>query len=135
MISEGEVLELLQRIFHGGQMRRVPKKREDAEAILALAISGLDGEGLFEESEINIHLAGWLDGIAAEESLDHITLRRYLVDFGFLRRASDGVVYRIVPERRDEVLEESARAIDPKRVFSEVGAARQARRDAFRSKE
>ena len=102
-------------------MRRLPKKRQDAEVFLALSLLGLDPAAYYEESEINIHLSAFLDIIASQKgSSDHITLRRYLVDYGFLRRATDGAVYLISPERIDEVLPHDARGIDLKALFAEV---------------
>ena len=82
---------------------------------------GLDPSAFYEESEINVHLSAFLDIIASQEgSSDHITLRRYLVDYGFLRRATDGAVYLISPKRIDEVLPHNARDIDLKALFAEV---------------
>jgi hypothetical protein len=102
-------------------MRRLPKKQQDAEVFLALSLLGLDPAAYYEESKINIHLSAFLDIIASQEgSSDHITLRRYLVDYGFLRRATDGAVYLISPERIDEVLPHNARDIDLKTLFAEV---------------
>jgi hypothetical protein len=113
-------------------MRRLPKKREDAEAVMALSLVGLDPDGIFDESDINLHLLAWLDGVSSEDGdADYVTLRRYLVDFGFLRRASDGAIYRVRSQRIEEVLAPSARAVDPKQVFAEVAAARSERRKTF----
>ena len=113
-------------------MRRLPKKREDAEVVMALSLVGLDPDGIFDESDVNLHLAAWLDGIVSEDGLaDYVTLRRHLVDSGFLRRASDGVVYRVRPERIDEVISPAAKTVNPKQIFAEVESARIERRKTF----
>lgn len=132
MKTQDEVTNLLRRTFKGGPMRRLPKKREDAEILLALSLVGLDPEGIFDETDMNLHLSAWLADISDEGgSADYITLRRYLVDLGFLRRASDGLVYRVRGERVDEVLSESAKRIDPKKIFNEVTQERMQRRGSF----
>lgn len=132
MKTPEDVTHLLQRIFNGGPMRRLPKKRDDAEVLLALSLVGLDVEGIFDESDINLHLSSWLAEISADNgSADYVTLRRYLVDLGFLRRASDGLVYRIRAERIDEVLTKAAKDVDPKQIFAQVMQARIERRGSF----
>jgi hypothetical protein len=96
---------------------------------LALSLLGLDPAAFYEKSEINVHLSAFLDIIASQEgSSDHITLRRHLVDFSFLRRATDGAVYLISAERIDEVLPRNARDIDAKALFRGVAVERLRRR-------
>ncbi len=128
-----DVTRLLQRTFKGGPMRRLPKKREDAEVLLALSLVDLDPEGIFDETDMNRHLSAWLAEISHEGgAADYVTLRRYLVDLGFLRRASDGLVYRVRGERVDEVLSTAAKSVDPKQIFYEVTQERRQRRGSFR---
>lgn len=131
MKEPDDVVAVLRRAFNGGPMRRLPKKQADAEALMALSMTGLQADTLYDETEIDQHLSTWLNTIAAEGSLvDHVSLRRALVDFRFLRRASDGVVYRVVPERVSEVLSPAATRVDAKQIFIDVTAARKARSDA-----
>ncbi len=135
MLQKDEVEKLLRRSFKSGLLRRLPRKREDADVIMALSIAGMDPDGIFDESQMNVHLSAWLDGIADQQgNLDHVTLRRYLVDYDFLRRASDGVIYRIRPERIDEVLATEAKTIDAKALFEEEQTLRSVRRAAFSRK-
>lgn len=132
MLEQDELLSLLKRTFKAGAMRRLPKKREHAEAVMALSLASLDPEGIYDESDINLHLSAWLDGIGSADGFaDYVTLRRQLVDHGFLRRAADGVVYRIRAERIEQVLAPAARTVDAKRVFAEVESARNERRKTF----
>lgn len=113
-------------------MRRLPKKREDADVLLALSLAGLDADGIYDESDINLHLSSWLAGISDQGgSADYVTLRRSLVDFGFLRRASDGFVYRVRGERIDEVLSIPAQTVDATKIFAEVTQERMQRRGSF----
>ena len=100
--------------------------------MMALSLVDLDADRFFNESEINVHLSAWLDVIGCTDGVsDYVTLRRALVDSGFLRRASDGAVYRVIPERIDEVLSPAAKTVDPKQIFAEVDSARAERRKTY----
>ncbi len=133
MMEKEQVETILRRIFKGGPLRRMPKKREDADLVLALSLVGLDPVKSFDESDINVQLSAWLDGIAQENSAaDYVAMRRDLVDHGFLRRATDGAIYRIEQARVDEIIAPSARDVDPKAIYAEVLQIRQQRREAFR---
>lgn len=134
MKDRDEVIKILRRAFNGGVMRRLPKKRSDAQVLMALAMVGFDPNTFYDETEVNRQLLVWLDVIGSDDGVaDYVTLRRELVDFGFLRRASDGAVYRVVPERIDAVLAPGAKGVDPKRLFAEVQIERRERRNQFRS--
>lgn len=125
MLEPDEVISILQSLFKGGGLRRVPGNNEDAAIVMALAVSKLDEDGYFEESEIDAHLSSWLARIVTKDSsADHMTLRRHLVDFGFLRRSSDGVIYRVSPERILSVLSRTSLDVDPEQVLANVKAAR-----------
>lgn len=128
MQTPEEVTRVLRRAFNAGPIRRLPRKRADAEVLLALSVAGLQADVFYDEADINVHLSGWLAVIADDSgNADYITLRRRLVDLGFLRRASDGAVYRLVPERIEIVLSPAARAIDPQRVFTDTQSERMQR--------
>lgn len=131
MIEGQAVIERLRRQFHGGALRRWPRKPQDAELLMALALTGLDAEIAYAESDINLHLIAWLNGIVAADGPDYVSLRRRLVDDGYLRRSSDGVIYRVQGERIDSVLGAEAKTIDVRQIFDAVEAERQARRQAF----
>lgn len=132
-MEQDEVKSVLRRIFKGGPLRRIPKKREDAEIALALSLTGLDFDGIYDESDINVQLSAWLEGIAVENSAaDYVALRRDLVDSGFLRRSTDGAIYRIEQARVQQLLTPDAMQINPKEVLEEVETARDARRENFR---
>ena len=132
-MNKDELTALLRRTFKAGILRRVPKKPVDAAAVLALSLVGLDADGFYDESEIDTHLMTWLDGIGSEyDNADHVTWRRALVDYGFLRRATDGVVYRINAPRIDESITAQARSVNPKQIFAEVELAKIERQNKYR---
>lgn len=132
MIERDALVARLRRQFSGGALRRLPRNPEDAELLMALSLLGLDANAAFEESDINLHLIAWLNGIAADDGPDYVTLRRYLVDSGFLRRSSDGVVYRVQGERIDAVLSPEAKSVDVRQILETVETERSERRQAFK---
>jgi hypothetical protein len=132
-MNKDELTALFRRTFKTGILRRVPKKTKDAAAVLALSIVSLDADGFYDENEIDLHLTSWLEGIGSEHgNADHVTWRRALVDYGFLRRATDGVIYRVDAQRIDESITAEARAVNPKRIFAEVELARIERQNKYR---
>ena len=123
--------KLLQRIFRGG-LHRLPKKQSERLALLALSLLPLDPEGIFDQAEIDAHISTWLNNLSGFDGvIDHVTWRRALVDYGFLRRATDGAIYRIRRETLDEALTAEARTVDAQAIFVEVELARDERKEKF----
>ena len=132
MMNHAEIVDLLHRTFRAGVLRRLPKRQAHADIFMALSVVALDPEAFFDETEINLHLSAFLNGIASQDGFsDYVSFRRYLVDFGFLRRASDGAIYRLCPERIAEVLPSTARDIEPTAIFNTVEMEKLARREKF----
>ena len=132
MMNHAEIVDLLHRTFRAGFLQRLPKRQAHADIFMALSVVALDPEAFFDETEINLHLSAFLNGIASQDGFsDYVSFRRYLVDFGFLRRASDGAIYRLCPERIAEVLPSTARDIEPTAIFITVEMEKLARREKF----
>ena len=66
-------------------MIKFPKKEKQKLATLRVIIKQFDKEKQYSEKEINEILKSIYD--------DHVTLRRYLVEYGFLDRKDDGSAY------------------------------------------
>lgn len=74
-----------------GSLKMIPTKSKKILAILDYLISSFDQEGDYSEKQVNEILAGYFH--------DTTTLRRYLIDYGYLGRSIDGARYwRILPE-------------------------------------
>ena len=72
-----------------------PTKRSDRLILMKSAILTLTPDRVYTEREINDALQYWLFEVGSSLSLDHVVLRRYLVDDGFLSRESNGSAYRV----------------------------------------
>jgi hypothetical protein len=75
--------------------RGFPRKRRDREILMKSIVLGLDGGRDYREREINERLRAWNREVAPAIEVDHVTLRRILVDHGHLERTADGSRYRV----------------------------------------
>lgn len=128
--TKEEVEHLLRKLFKGGTVRRIPKGRKETEIFLALAASAVDSRAVLSEKDLNEQLMDWLNGIADPRALDHVTLRRYLVDFGMLFRDPEGHSYKTNQAVIARYIDADARAILPGDIHDEVELDRIERRRA-----
>ena len=91
----------------------------DRDAALALCAAAL-GDGMHTEAQANDALRRWLDGPARWLDVDHVELRRWLVDRGLWQRDGFGLAYRRTPT---PVLDAALRPwVDALAALDDVGA-------------
>lgn len=95
MITLDEFVERLCKLGADRGPRGFPRRTRDREILLQSIVLGLDGERTYREREINERLIAWNREVAAAIAVDHVTLRRLLVDHGLLERTADGSRYRV----------------------------------------
>lgn len=134
MKTAGEIRQLLSKLLANGPLEHLPKKREDADVILALGAARLDPGRHYNEREINDLLTAWLGRFASPFGMDHVSIRRALVDGGFLRRDPTGSVYTAGEERIRQLLSPETRSIDPGEARMELDRAREAHKKAHQSR-
>ena len=108
----------LKRLLANGRLTAVPKRPADQKLFVALAASQIDARRSCLESEVNERLRIWLETISEPFGIDHVTLRRMLVDSGLLTRTSSGSTYQINVARLGEI--EAVRGIDPADVLAQI---------------
>ncbi|MEU5694949.1 DUF2087 domain-containing protein [Actinosynnema sp. NPDC020468] len=74
---------------NGGRLTRLPAQRAKRRAVLEQVCASFEPGTRYPEREVVSVLRGWCDG----GEVDHVTVRRYLVDEGLLDRA-DGEYWR-----------------------------------------
>ena len=109
------------------------KDGRDLELVFATAFLFFPSDRLLDERGANAVLKEFLSTAGAMLDTDHVELRRWLVDTGFVRRTDFGSDYRrgALPSW----LEEAARTLDPQQVAEaavQARAARDAQREAKR---
>ncbi|WEE37411.1 DUF2087 domain-containing protein [Lactiplantibacillus paraplantarum] len=96
-ITEDEVTQTLKQYFDFTheplQLKRWPKKQKAIVTILTRVIDEIPADQPFNETELNNYLRPIY--------FDYTTLRRYLIDYGFLKRTVDGRQYWRTATRED----------------------------------
>ena len=91
-------------IKQGAALRKL--HRNDWQLVLALAARCLPAATVWRESEVNVALKGWLASTGAMLRVDHVELRRTLIDAGLWQRDGFGHAYA----RTDRVIDASLAA-------------------------
>jgi len=92
--------------------RGLPRKPADFHIVLISALCGLDLEAAYSEKALNGVLERWVLEVAPHLGTDHVALRRYLVDAGFLTRDAAGRAYRVSPSGRQCSFDPEILALD-----------------------
>jgi len=71
----------------------LPTKQQDRHILLASAVLGLEAGRKYSERQLNDELRTWSTRFGNAVCLDHVTLRRFLVDEGYLARDAAGSAY------------------------------------------
>ena len=119
---------MFRRLFRAGALKRMPGARADTEIFLALAASIFDPRACYPEADINEHLRDWLSAFADTARLDHVTVRRYLVDYAFLLRDASGGAYRANQAIINRAILPEARATQPRELLEEAQQERALRK-------
>ncbi len=86
-ITEEERTECLKKYFEESVLLRFPKKQKRIIIVLQYIVSFFERKHIYSEKEVN--------AILKEIYSDYVTIRRYLIEYGFLDRKADGSEYWI----------------------------------------
>jgi len=101
-----------------------PKDETSLHILLKSAVITLGRSDSFTEKEVNAKLEGWVKDISQMKGMDHVSLRRMLVDTGYLTRNGDGSSYWIPqPGPRPELFDPTIDQLD---IRNEIKSAREA---------
>jgi hypothetical protein len=101
-----------------------PKDDISLHILLKSATITLGNSDSFTEKEVNVKLESWVKDISQMKGMDHVSLRRMLVDTGYLTRNGDGSSYQVSqPGPRPDLFDPSIDQLD---IRKEVEAAREA---------
>jgi hypothetical protein len=120
-ISEAQFAERFVAVILGRQ--DLPKRLLDMHVLLASVVLGLGPARRYSERDLNEELRTWVGRFGEGINLDHVTLRRLLVDFQYLERDSSGASYRLKAANRAFTFDPAVRALDLDRLID--GAVRQ----------
>jgi len=109
-----------------------PKAAIDQHVLLKSVMLTMGETAVFTEKEINAKLAYWVAHIGTFELLDHVSLRRRLVDAGYLTRSNDGAVYQVAGSGVImEGFETAVNHLNPAQILTEARADIERRKQAY----
>lgn len=105
-----------------------PRRPQDHHVLLISAVVGLDPERSYIEAEINQHLQRWCLHFGQNLPIDHVSLRRYLIDAGYLQRDSAGQTYRRAHGPLSQPFDPEIETLDLEDLIFQAQQEREARR-------
>jgi len=88
---EQRLIAICVRSNHAG----LPKKLVDRHILLKALAMSLSPERDYTEAEVSAAITAWVVGLDSNLGIDHATLRRALVDYGYVVRDRSGTMYRL----------------------------------------
>ena len=100
LITAEEFEKRLTALCLSGVTHNLPKKQRDRHILFRSVTHTLDPARQYSEPELNAALGRWLLQVGI--GVDHVTLRRHLVDERYLVRDRQGSIYEVFLEGRGE---------------------------------
>ena len=116
----------LGRLLANGPLTALPKRPSDQQLIAVLAATRFEPGKAYLEAEVNGRLAAWLESISEPYGIDHVTLRRLIVDSRLMTRTTSGSTYQVNPAKAAEIA--AFAEVDPADVLAEVRSTRDLRK-------
>lgn len=110
-------------------MSGLPKDDTSRHLLFTSMVSNLPADAPLDEKDVNVELTRWI-ATSQIAGLDHVTLRRQLVDAGYLLRRGDGSEYRVAPSPPGQPAFEDDAARQDLRVVLDARREEIARRKA-----
>lgn len=133
-IDAAEFRKRLEALCARGTGREWPRKTPDQHVLLKSAAMLLKAGRDYSETEINEPLDAWCQGPGEAIIMDHVTLRRHLVDAGYLTRDAAGHSYRLDAQTTAEMFAPEIAALDPAAIVRDALREREERKRAFMKK-
>ncbi|MBK8321469.1 MAG: GFA family protein [Betaproteobacteria bacterium] len=118
----------LKRLVANGPVEGWPGREGDQRLLKGLAACRFAPGETYTEKQASDVLRGWLAGFCTPRGLDHVTMRRELVDAGLLERDKAGAAYAVNAGRIADFIAEDARSLDPASVLEAVRRERESRK-------
>jgi len=112
--------DALRRLLANGPLTGWPRRPADHDLLVALTAARFETGREYREGEVNDVIEAWLATFVAEHGIDHVSMRRALVDARFLVRDKAGATYRVDAAR----VEREDAKVDPAALLSEIKAER-----------
>ncbi len=108
--TEAQFTDRFAALILGG--KELPKKLPDRHILFISSILKLEPGRCYTESELNDELRAWASRFGANSGLDHVSLRRYLVDEKYLTRDAAGGTYELAATDLPYTFDQSIKELD-----------------------
>jgi len=111
--------------------RGLPKKALDLNMLLLSATLGMAADQPYTEGELNAELQKWVLAFGRGFELDHVTLRRLLIDEKTISRDAGGKSYRLEAASLHYTYDASIRDLDLQALVAQARDEREKRKQQF----
>ena len=129
-ITAAEFADRLESLCIGGPTG-MPKRQRDFHILLASMTLWMRPDEVYTESEVNDRLQRWLEHVGKELSLDTVTLRRELIDSGYMTRDLAGRNYSAGHGSPTFNFDPDVAGLDPAEIVALALKQREVRKRAF----
>jgi len=112
----------------------MPKSEADQHLLLKSAALLIPAAGPLSEKEVSERLETWLTDVCVIQNFDRVTLRRYMVDAGYLTRNSNGTGYQVAANPKPELFDASVEQVDPAQAIRAAREENERRKQEFLNK-
>jgi hypothetical protein len=106
----------------------LPKKRSELQMLLTSVVFDFEFDRIYSEKQVNELIWDWVSRFGADLGVDHVTLRRYLVDEGLLVRDEFGTTYQLATASPFFSYDLSIRDLDLEALIARANEERAARK-------
>ena len=131
-ITENEFKKRLTSLILGA--RDFPKKHQDRHILLKSSTLGLTPGEIYTESQINDNLQGWTSAFGGNFGLDHVTMRRYLIDDGYVQRDPAGGSYQLGASELEFTYDDSIMGLDLEELIRQAQLERERKKQQYMKK-
>ena len=132
-ISSDEFKKRLAQLCLTARTAELPRRQRDRHILLKALLLSFDAGRFYTEPEVNRLIENWLNQVGQSLEIDHVTLRRTLIDEGYLTRAPEGFAYHIgSPPDARFFFSEEVTTVDAEAVVREAIADTVRRRELYK---
>lgn len=112
----------------------MPRKQRNRQIILKSIALYLSKNPAYTERELNAALMRWIGEVGHSLDVDHVALRRALIDEKYLERSPAGEQYRAAIPRCGEWFAPKVDSIDPALVIQEAMEEARVKREQYQNR-
>ncbi|MCH7565649.1 MAG: DUF2087 domain-containing protein [Gemmatimonadetes bacterium] len=121
-ITRDEFSSRLVELCVNGRITGFPRRTRDLHILMKSVVLTFDAAAEYSEREVNEELRMWMADICPSFEIDHVTLRRRLIDEGYVERERDGSKYwASVPPMESSLFEPDVESVD---VYEAIGTGK-----------